>query len=365
MAYLLILLVVIVLALMIYNVVIYKRVRNFDNINQKITGLNVLQDFMNTIGEYSSVEEKIEKINEIVVEKYDIKYSTIVMFDGAEYVIKASNVQEQHWEALRNLHNQDIFKDSIQTATPKYVTVNHEGERLPYQTMEFGRAKSAMFFPLYIDNIYIGYWIIESGEPHAFDKIDTTILEVVKENIISVYKTVSYQNTVENIARKDQFSELNSAEYIYGKGKKTIDKYDTSTVCMFKIINLEEINKKYSRETGNAIITEVSSYIRESISSEYVFVRYMGPKFAIVFSGIDLQSVAEFVQDLKNNIEDIEIEEIVSDNSSKNEETRYVGAKLNFVLTTYYKGTAIENVTKKLEEYLDHADKNESDINNI
>lgn len=364
MTYVLILLVVIIIALMIYNVAIYKRIRNFDNINQKITGLNVLQDFMNTIGESSTVDEKIEKINDIVIEKYNIKYSTIVMFDGAEYVIKASNVQEQHWEALRSLHNQDIFKDSIQTATPKYVTVNTEGERLPYQTMEFGRARSAMFFPLYIDNIYIGYWIIESGEPHAFDKIDTTILEVVKENIISVYKTVSYQNTVENIARKDKFSELNSAEYIYGKGKKTIDKYETSTVCMFKIINLEEINKKYTRETGNAIITELSSYINESISSEYIFVRYMGPKFAIVFSGVDLQSVAEFVQDLKNNIEDIEIEEVLQDSESE-EETRYVSAKLNFVLTTYYKGTAIENVTKKLEEYLDAADKNESDINNI
>lgn len=363
MTYVLILLVIIIIALMIYNVVIYKRIRNFDNINQKITGLNVLQDFMNTIGEYSSVDAKIEKINEIVIEKYNIKYSTIVMFDGAEYVIKASNVQEQHWEALRNLHNQDIFKDSIQTATPKYVTVNHEGERLPYQTMEFGRAKSAMFFPLYIDNIYIGYWIIESGEAHAFDKIDTTILEVVKENIIAVYKTVSYQNTVENIARKDKFSDLNSAEYLYGKGKKTIDKYETSTVCMFKITNLEEINKKYSRETGNAIIKELSSYIKESISSEYIFVRYMGPKFAIVFSGVDLQSVAEFIQDLKNNIEDIEVVEIT--NNLDEEEPRYVSAKLNFVLTTYYKGTAIENVTKKLEEYLDNADKNESDINNI
>lgn len=367
MTYLLILLVCIIIALIIYNIVIYKKVENFKTINQKITSLNVLQDFMNTIGEYSSVEEKIEKINEIVIEKYNIKYSTIVMFDGAEYVIKASNVQQQHWEALRNLHNQEIFKDSIQTATPKYVTVNSEGERLPYQTMEFGRARSAMFFPLYIDNVYIGYWIIESGEAHAFDKIDTTILEVVKENIISVYKTVSYQNTVENISRKDQFSELNSAEYLYGKGKKTIDKYTTSTVCMFRITNLEEINKKYSRETGNEIISEISLHIRESISSEYVFVRYMGPKFVIVFSGVDLQSVVEFVQDLKNNIEDIEIEEILPEDEelAEDEEPRYVSAKLNFVLTTYYKGTALENVTKKLEEYLDHADKNENDINNI
>ena len=364
MIYVLILLVGIIIALIVYNIVVYKRIQNFNNINQKITGLNVLQDFRNTIGEYSTVDEKIEKINEILIEKYDIKYSTIVMFDGAEYAIKASNVQEQHWEALRNLHNQDIFKDSISTATPKYVTVNNDTERLPYQTMEFGRAKSAMFFPLYIDNVYIGYWIIESGEPHAFDKIDTTILEVVKDNIIAVYKTVSYQNTIENIARKDLFSELNSAEYLYGKGKKIIDKYTTSTVCMFKIINLEEINKVYNRETGNDIITEVSNYISENISSEYVFVRYMGPKFAIVFSGVDITGASEFIQDLKTNLERLEIEEF-SEKEIEDEEIRYASPKLNFVLTTYYKGTALENVTKKLEEYLDNADKNESDINNI
>lgn len=363
MIYVLILLVVIVIALMVYNIVVYKRVQNFNSINQKITGLNVLQDFMNTIGEYSSVDEKIEKINEILIEKYDIKYSTIVMFDGAEYVIKASNVQEQHWEALRNLHNQEIFKDSISTATPKYVTVNNESERLPYQTMEFGRARSAMFFPLYIDNVYIGYWIIESGQPHAFDNIDTTILEVVKENIIAVYKTISYQNTVENISRKDLFSELNSAEYLYGKGKKTIDKYTTSAVCMFKITNLPQINEEYSRETGNDVIIEVSDYIKESLSSEYVFVRYMGPKFAIVFSGVDVNGVVEFVQDIKNNIENMEIEEVRLGNTKT--KPRYASPKLNFVLTTYYKGTALENVTKKLEEYLDNADENESDINNI
>lgn len=366
MTYLLIVLVGIIIALMVYNIVIYKRIQNFKNVNQKITGLNVLQDFMNTIGEYTSVDEKIEKINEILIEKYDIKYSTIVMFDGEEYVIKASNVQEQHWEALRNLQNQEIFKDSIESATPKYVTVNNDSERLPYQTMEFGRAKSAMFFPLYIDNVYIGYWIIESGESHAFDKIDTTILEVVKENIIAVYKTISYQNTIENISRTDQFSQLNSAEYLYGKGKKIIDKYTTSTVCMFKIINLEEINKEFNRETGNDIITAVSDYITNSISSEYVFVRYMGPKFAIVFSGVDIEGVAEFLQDLKNNIEQLKVEEVVlEDEEYDSEEIRYVRPKLNFVLTTYYKGTALEKVTKKLEEYLDNTDINENDINNI
>ena len=101
--------------------------------------------------------------------------------------------------------------------------------------------------------------------------------------------------------------------------------------------------------------------------TKYVFVRYMGAKFVIVFSGVDIQGVAEFVQDLKQNIENIEIEEIVLDNKTetKKEKIRYVKPRLNFVLTTYYKGTGLESVTKKLEEYLDNADKKENDINNI
>ncbi len=230
--------------------------------------------------------------------------------------------------------------------------------------MEFGRAKSAMFFPLYIDNVYLGYWILESGEPHAFDDTDTTILEVVKDNIISVYKTVAYQNTVENISRKDLYSDLNSAEYLYGQGKKIIDKYATSTICMFKITNLEDINNEYNRETGNDTIIEISDYISSSISSQYVFVRYMGPKFVIVFSGVDVQGVAEFIQDLKNNVEKLKINEVIPE-GKKAKKVRQASPKLNFVLTTYYKGTAIESVTKKLEEYLDNANKDESDINNI
>ena len=89
----------------------------------------------------------------------------------------------------------------------------------------------------------------------------------------------------------------------------------------------------------------------------------MGPKFAIVFSGVDVNGVVEFIQDIKNNIENMEIEEVVSGNTKA--KPRYASPKLNFVLTTYYKGTALENVTKKLEEYLDNADERESDINNI
>ena len=370
-------LLIVIAVLIVYNIHIQKKIDTYNNINQQISNLSVLQEFMKVAGEEDSVEAKLNKINEIVIEQYDIKYSTIVVFDGAEYVIKATNVDKLHHETLTNLHNEEIFQDSVATATPKYITIENENEKLPYQKVEMGRAKSAMFFPLYIDNIYIGYWIMESGRMHAFDKTDTTIIEVVKDNIISVLSTMSYQDAMENIIRIDKFTGLYSAEYLYSKAKRTFDKYPTSAVCMFKITNIEEINEKASRQIGNDIITEVSNIVKTKMAAQYVFVRYMGPKFVIVFSGVEETSVEEFLKELKREMEELEIVEEAEEvqvvkviNGKKVrvkelKEEKSASPKINFVVSTYYKGTGIEQLNKKLEEYLDSASKTENQINYI
>lgn len=354
-----IVLVIMIAILVMYNMSIYKKVETFNSIDQQITSLNVLQDFMNTLSEESSSEDKLKKINDVLIQKYNIKYSTIVVYDGTEYKIKASNVAEKHWATLSTLQSEPIFRESIETATPKYVTVESQEERLPYQKMEFARAKSAMFFPLYFDNVYIGYWIIEGSTPHEFDHIDTTILEVVKENIVAILKTVQNQAVIEHIVRDDLFSSLKSAEYLYAEGKKVINKYTTSTVCLFKIINLTEINETVSRKTGDEVITKIAETIREELSPEYLFVRYMGPKFAIIFSGVDSTGVQMFLETIKEKVENLVIE---SQEDYEGEPVE-VSPKINIAITTYYKGTALEELTKKLEEFLDNEDPNESNIN--
>lgn len=361
-----VILVVIVIGLFAYNITIHKKIKLLRNTNQKINSLNVLQDFMNIVGSDNTVDLKIEQINEKLIERFGIKYSTIVIFNGAEYQIKATNVAEQHWSAMKNLHTHQVFKDCIVRATPKYITVEKDSESLAYQTTEIGRAKSAMFFPLYIDNIYIGYWIIESGEKHAFDSLDLSIIEIVKENIIVVLKTVSYQTTMENIVRKDLFSGLNSAEYLYGEGKIKIDKYTSSTICMLKISNLEKINEEYNRKTGNNLIIEVSNVIKSELSSEYIFVRYMGPKFLIAFIGEEKEEVTQFISRLKKQIETTEVK-VVQEKVRKNQknEEEIIYPKVNFIISTYYKGTGLDNINKKLEEYLDNASSEENDINFI
>lgn len=354
-----IMLVAIIVVLVLYNMSIHKKIAVFSNINDKISNLNVIQEFMDIVASQIQSNEKIVKINELLIEKYGLSYSTIVAFNGDKYEIKATNVEKTHWNTLENLSDEPIFKESIQNATYQFIKVQKEGERLPYQKSEFARAKSAIFFPLYLENIYIGYWIVEGNSPEEFDNKDFSVLELVKNNVISALKAIENQSIIENIVREDKFTNLKSEEYLYGSAKKIIDQYPTSTVCMFKIINIEDINYKLGRRIGNEVITKISNAVDEEISREYIFVRYMGPKFIIVFSGVNTDAVAEFMKKIKQKVESMEFV-----NEYKNRK-QTANPMLNIAMTTYYKGVALENIAKNIEGYLDSADKQESNINII
>jgi GGDEF domain-containing protein len=359
-----VILVIIIAVLVVFNIQISKKIETFKSLNERVNGLNVLQQFMDTLSEGTSINEKLESINDIIIGKYNIKYSTIVVFDGADYVVKASNVERKHWDALRSLQSEPEFKYSIEHAIPKYVTVENENEKLNYQKTEFGRAKCAIFFPLYVDNVYIGYWVIEGSRPHEFDKMDSTILEVVRNNIVTILKTVQNQATIENTVRDDKYSGLKSAEYLYGEGKKTIDQFITSAICIFKIVNLPDINTDISRKTGDMVITKVAETMKVNLGKDYVFVRYMGPKFAIVFSGADTGGVQTFMNTMKGQLEQLAVpaaqdyyDKINPNGDQKNLPQITVSPKIKVAIATYYKGTQLDGAFKKLEQYIDSNDK--------
>ena len=59
-------LVAIIIVLLIYNITIHKKIQQFNNLSRQANNLKVLQDFLSTVGECSSVDEKIQKINDIL-----------------------------------------------------------------------------------------------------------------------------------------------------------------------------------------------------------------------------------------------------------------------------------------------------------
>ena len=130
----------------------------------------------------------------------------------------------------------------------------------------------------------------------------------------------------------------------------------------------ERIRKKIKKEPSlsaqlelidSAYITTFDSYSL-SVLKKYHYLLNLPKNICITDSTL--------VQIKKEEILDNIFEELYEEKNEKNSKKKkrqQVNAKLNFVITTYYKGTGMEEVLKKLEQYLDSCDKNEHSITTI
>ena len=84
---------------------------------------------------------------------------------------------------------------------------------------------------------------------------------------------------------------------------------------------------------------------------------------------LKLQWLNKVVELVLEGLTEQEIKELNLDIAKRNKSIQEKGEsaipKINIVISSYYKGTALEEVLKRLEEYLDNAPANESDITNI
>ena len=165
----------------------------------------------------------------------------------------------------------------------------------------------------------------------------------------------------------DQLIEINSLEeYEKAIQTKSIILFTASWCpdCMFIKPFIGNVVKKYPNFTFYSINRDHFIDLCQDLDILGI------PSFVSYENG---QETGRFVSKLRKTQEEIETFKLdvkVKGKSTKKgatqeENSQEATPKLNFVISSYYKGTGLEEILKKLEEYLDNADKAESDITNI
>ena len=393
-----IILIIIVLLLILYNLYVKRNFKTVEKSRKRLDDLSVLNELVKITASLKPVNDKLVNINNILIEKFNIDYSSIIIFDGKRFVAKATNLDKKNIASIEKVYSHPIFADAIQTKEAKYITVENPTDNLEYLTEEKERVKTAIFYPLYIDSVFVGFWLIESKRIQAFKDLDMQIMVEIKSRLLDIIRTMSFQSSMENMVKQDLFSSLKTYEYLLTEGKLRLEKYDESTIIMYRISNLEQINEEFSRQAGNMTITNVTEAVNKVLhetKQNNIFVRYSGPRFAIAFPGIipenlnimeSIKKAAESTYIMQSEaeqarideIEDIDIltEETLEDKTSKSkktskekdkskekdekEENKKIVPKLNIVAAKYYRGVGLEILTKELEDFLEELEEESS-----
>ena len=297
--------VTIIIFLLGYNVHTNRNLEQAKKSKKSFSRILALRDIMNISASSKSSKEKMEELNKVLIEKMDIDYSTIVYYNGLEYITKVTNISDVEISNMENdilyIQNLNIFKEAIDKREFKYITVDKQEEELPYLENRKNIIKSVIFYPMTSKGKYIGYWLIESKKVKAFENVDIQILENLKQAIRNTIEVLSYEEAIETMVRDDKFSELKTMEYLQTEGKMLLEQYNRPQIVMFRIDNLEEVNEEFSRNAGNVLITEVTKKIHSITRGDNIFVRYMGPKFIIILD--DKKNIEDNIKE--NNTDDI------------------------------------------------------------
>ena len=315
--------VTIIIFLLGYNVHTNRNLEQAKKSKKSFSRILALRDIMNISASSKSSKDKMEELNKVLIEKMDIDYSTIVYYNGLEYITKVTNISDIEISNMEKdilyIQNLNIFKEAIDKREFKYITVDKQEEELPYLENRKNIIKSVIFYPMTSKGKYIGYWLIESKKVKAFENVDIQILENLKQAIRNKIEVLSYEEAIETMVRDDKFSELKTMEYLQTEGKMLLEQYNKPQIVMFRIDNLEEVNEEFSRNAGNVLITEVTKKIHSITRGDNIFVRYMGPKFIIILDDkknieenntddiIQKNNYMEVLKNIKENVENIKL----------------------------------------------------------
>lgn len=290
---------------------------------------------------------KIEELNKIIMEVFASKYSTICLFDGTNYEIKATNVEAPYGTSIQAIAEDQMFANNAAQNISKYM-VTTGNRMLAYKSAMERRIKSAMFSPIYYNGAYIGFWLMEDDAESAYDNISKEELARLKDNIGVFIENVTSQESIENAHHRDKQTGFYNNLYLYSTVRKQTASVENSVVVLMQFMNLPQINDRYGREVGDRLLAKAATSLSDMMSKDAILIRHSGGKFCIVAPGATAEMIhpqmERYLATVRDNQEAAGAEQ--------------VKLETNIVIHAIKRQSILDKEITKMSSYIDGMEKN-------
>lgn len=289
--------------------------KNYSVMAKNYSTVTILQEIMVILGAKIQAGQKLERINEILINRFDIAYSSIVEKTAKGNIIKASNVSPDLYKYIAELDSLPEFTESMKQDTPKYIT---RTRNLEYQTATERDVRSVLMFPLYREDEYRGFWILEDIRSSAFDSIKVQ-LSIIKDNITLVLQNNDYAVSLENktsaleTANK-KLEEMANRDGLTGAFNKyfmhkTLDNVFNgnrrqNSLAIMDIDYFKNYNDKNGHMEGDNLLRSLAQLITDSLRDKDMLFRFGGEEFVILFSDTSREDAIMVAERIRQKVAD-------------------------------------------------------------
>ena len=338
---------IIFLALMVvilaaFAIFLLKRNKYYSIAIGNMSGMVIMQRMFELMAAPIPASSKIAELNNIIIEVFNSKSSTISIYDGVNYEVKATNVEATYIESIKALADEQDFKNNTVNNVSKYM-VAAGGRILAYKSAMERKIRSAMFSPIYYNGMYLGFWLLEDDAENAYDSISKEELAKLKEHIGVFIENVLNQESIENAYNTDKQTGFYNNLYLYSTVRQQTAKEENSVLTLMMLSNLPKINEEYGREVGNRLLEKAAKLMQEIFNESNIFVRYSGSKFCVVSLGASTDVLHATVE---RYITNLKMQEEIIDGMK-------VTLNANIVMKNIRKQSNIEREISKMADYVE------------
>ena len=341
-------LVIVVLAAL--TIFLIKRNKYYSVAIGNMSGMVIMQRMFELMASTIPASKKIEELNNIIIEVFNSKNSTISIFDGTIYEVKATNVEDMYINSIKTIAEEQDFKNNALNNVSKYM-VAAGGRILGYKSAMERKIRSAMFSPIYYNGMYLGFWLLEDDAENAYDSISKEELAKLKDHIGVFIENVLSQDSIESAYNTDKQTGFYNNLYLYSNVRQKTSKEENSALTLMCLSNLPRINEEYGREVGNRLLEKAAKLMQEVFNSDNIFVRYSGSKFCVVSPGASAETLHAVVE---RYITNVKMQEEVVDGQK-------VTLSASVVMKNIRKQSNIEREISKMADYVEQM----KDVNTI
>lgn len=198
------------------------------------------------------------------------------------------------------------------------------------------------------------YWIRGTISP-IIDK------NGIKKGYTAVFHDITNEKKVEELLISDGLTGIYNRRHFNEIFPKFVNickrENDYFSFVILDIDFFKQYNDTYGHQEGDNVLKQVASCLQESITrgNDYVF-RIGGEEFCILFKGLDENKSFEFVNKIRQNIENLKIQH------SKNSASPYVTASFGLIVQKGQDITSEISIYSKADEQLYRAKENGRNI---
>lgn len=342
MGILVIFLLAIITVLIIILYIKLTQIKYYKAVAGNMAAMTVMQRMFEIMASSIPAKNKIEELNNIIIDVFDSKYSTISIFDGTEYEVKASNVENTYIDSIVNIAEDNDFKGNAKNNVSKYLVA--AGPRvLGYKSAAERKIKSAMFSPIYYNGTYLGFWLMEDNAEDAYEAVSKDELAKLKDNIGVFIENVIDQENLENAYNTDKQTGFYNNIYLYSNVRHQTSLSDNSALVLISFSGLPSINEESGRNVGDSLLLKATRLLKETISSENIFIRYTGSRFVVVCPGVSVETIHGTIERFLSNL----------NYQRENVDGKEIKLDTQILMHTIKKQSNIEKEINKMNAYLE------------